>query len=116
MKTSYATAIAFAFAALTAGQAMAADVYDNEFNIVISSTDVAPSTVTRAQVQAELVADNKAHQLDVYDSEFGHLLSSAAPAAPASDLTRAQVRQEVAVYRAAHKHHAIDTEFILRLN
>jgi hypothetical protein len=116
MKTSYATAIAFAFAALTAGQAMAADVYDNEFDIVISSTDVAPSNVTRAQVLAELVADNKAHQFDVYDSEFGQLVSATTPAETDSDLTRAQVRKEAVQYFAAHKNDAFDTVFNLRLN
>jgi hypothetical protein len=142
MKTSYATAIALAIAALTAGQAMAADnnnavgktrdqvqaelvqyraahqndVYDSETGLLVStSIKSAPSNVTRAEVLADLAADRAEHQFDAYDSETGQLISSAAPE-EISDLTRAQVKTELAQYRADHRFDVYDSETNQRIN
>jgi hypothetical protein len=143
MKTSsYATAIALAIAALTAGQAMAADndnavgktreqvraelmqyraahqndVYDSETGLLVStSIQTTPSTLTRAEVMADLAADRAAHRFDVYDSETGLLTSSTVPEAP-SDLTRAQVKTELAQYRADHRYDVYDSESGLLIN
>jgi hypothetical protein len=140
MKTSYA--IALAIAALTAGQAMAADnnhavgktrdqvqaelvqyraahqndVYDSETGLLVStSIKSAPSNVTRAEVLADLAADRAEHQFDAYDSETGQLISSAAPE-EISDLTRAQVKTELAQYRADHRFDVYDSETNQRIN
>jgi hypothetical protein len=142
MKTSYATAIALALAALTAGQAMAADnnnamgktreqvqaelvqyraahqndVYDSETGLLLStSIKAAPSKVTRAEVLADLAADRAAHRFDVVDSETGQLIASAEPE-ETSDLTRTQVKQELAQYRADHRFDVYDSETNQRIN
>ena len=97
MKKTYAASIAIAFASLAAGQAMAANIdptsavyYSN-----LRETMNAPSTVTREQVKAELLAYRAAHKDDVIDTTTGvNLTALRATMAQPIVKTREQVRAE----------------------
>jgi hypothetical protein len=100
MKTSYTSALVLAFAALTAGQAMAAD------NNVVGKT--------RAQVQAELAQYKADHKSDLYTAEFEPLSGQTSLdnfAAAPSTVTREQVKAELAQFKADHKNDIYSTDF-----
>lgn len=95
-KTSVAS-IAIAFASLAAGQAMAANI-DPTTGVNIDALRAAmqsTSTVTRAQVRADMVADRAAHKPDVVDSTTGFNITALRNQMSQPIVkTRAQVREE----------------------
>lgn len=95
-KTSVAS-IAIAFASLAAGQAMAANI-DPTTGVNIDALRAAmstPSTVTRAQVKAELIADRAAHKSDVVETITGTNIGELRNTMTQPSVkTRAQVREE----------------------
>lgn len=97
MNKTYAASIAIAFASLTAGQAMAANI-DPTTGVNYDALRAAmntPSSVTRDQVKADLFAYRAAHKNDVVEPTSGINIAElrSAMAQPVVK-TRAQVREE----------------------
>lgn len=95
-KTSVAS-IAIALASLAGGQAMAANI-DATTGVDLDAVRAAmqtPSTMTRAQVKAGVIAANAAHKADVVDSTTGlNITELRNQMSQPIVKTRAQVREE----------------------
>jgi hypothetical protein len=104
MKKTYATSIVIALASLAAGQAMASTGHiDPTTGVNFTALREAmntPSSVTREQVKAELLADRTAHKTDFVDATTGVNFTALRTAMNTpSAVTREQVRAELAQAR-----------------